>query len=320
MRSPVFIPTLNRFEHFARCIDTLSNCDGADETVLYIGLDFPSSDKHWQGYRKITEFLPAIRGFLSVEIIRHERNVGAVGNFITCLGHIFARHDTIILSEDDNAFSPTFLNFMNGGLERYRDNDRIYSISGYHFPVDLKPDYSGDIYTWGGFSAWGVGLWRSKYLGFRDMRNNDVERNKLIQKYLFDLNSLRTLYRLAPSFLPTLLSSFRTGRIYGDNLVTLYMLDNNLMSVFPTVSLVRNFGHDGSGVHGRFMEDNPYLKQEIQNGNSVQFSEINEASLPIVWETLYRHFRMSTKSELKFWLLWFMALVGHGFKKNFSTK
>ena len=48
--APVIIPTLCRFEHFNRCIESLSKCTWAEYTEVYIGLDYPAKESHWGGY------------------------------------------------------------------------------------------------------------------------------------------------------------------------------------------------------------------------------------------------------------------------------
>ena len=55
--SPVIIPTLNRYEHFKRCLESLEQCTGATYTDVYIGLDYPPADKYIDGWRKIDEYL-----------------------------------------------------------------------------------------------------------------------------------------------------------------------------------------------------------------------------------------------------------------------
>ena len=55
--APVWIPTLNRFEHFKRCLESLERCTGADKTDVYVGLDYPPSDKYVEGWKKIDAYL-----------------------------------------------------------------------------------------------------------------------------------------------------------------------------------------------------------------------------------------------------------------------
>lgn len=39
--APVIIPTLNRYVHLKRCVDSLAKCTHAPDTELIIGLDYP---------------------------------------------------------------------------------------------------------------------------------------------------------------------------------------------------------------------------------------------------------------------------------------
>lgn len=59
------------------------NCTGADRTELYIGLDFPAEESHWEGYRKICDYLPNIIGFKNVVI---DLLTGVVYAFSTAIG------------------------------------------------------------------------------------------------------------------------------------------------------------------------------------------------------------------------------------------
>ena len=58
--APVVIPTLCRYEHLKRCIDSLSNCTGADRTELYIGLDFPAEESHWEDIERFVIIFPIL--------------------------------------------------------------------------------------------------------------------------------------------------------------------------------------------------------------------------------------------------------------------
>ena len=40
--APVIIPTLCRYDHFKRLMESLNKCTWADKTDVYIGLDYPA--------------------------------------------------------------------------------------------------------------------------------------------------------------------------------------------------------------------------------------------------------------------------------------
>ena len=55
--APVLIPTLNRYEHFKRCLESLEKCTGAEHTEIFVALDYPPSEKYKEGWSKICKYL-----------------------------------------------------------------------------------------------------------------------------------------------------------------------------------------------------------------------------------------------------------------------
>lgn len=66
--APVLIPTLNRYEHFKRCLESLERCTGADMTDVYVGLDYPTSDKYRKGWQKIDLFLKEKEKMVAMQV------------------------------------------------------------------------------------------------------------------------------------------------------------------------------------------------------------------------------------------------------------
>ena len=55
--APIYIPTLCRDKHFILGVESLKKNSWAKYTDVYIGLDYPSKESHWPGYRKICDYL-----------------------------------------------------------------------------------------------------------------------------------------------------------------------------------------------------------------------------------------------------------------------
>lgn len=159
---PVLIPTLNRYGHLRNCITSLSECSHSDETDLIIGLDYPPSKNYEEGYKKIKEYLKTITGFRSVKVFERAINYGAVKNIRELIDYARENYEAYIVSEDDNVFAHTFLEFMNSALERWRDDERIISVCGYthEHSYDKTVDY---ILSYDN-CAWGTGCWSKKGL------------------------------------------------------------------------------------------------------------------------------------------------------------
>ena len=77
--APVIIPTLNRYEHFIKCLESLEKCTGAEKTDVYVGLDYPPSEKYEIGWKRIDDYLAEkelSNGFNKLIVFRRKENCG----------------------------------------------------------------------------------------------------------------------------------------------------------------------------------------------------------------------------------------------------
>ena len=232
--APVVIPTLCRYEHLKRCIDTLSECTGADETELYVGLDFPAKESHWEGYRKICNYLPTITGFKNVVVIRREENMGATRNARDLLDIVHQKFDRYIFSEDDNEFSLNFLDYINTGLNKYKDNPEVIAICGYTelgYNYSCMKTYPFNAYPIVGYNAWGVGVWFDKKPTFTTTVADEI------------LSSFKTVFKavkLNQGIAIHRMMYRKRSNATGDLLWRLYCAFNKKYCIYPKVSKVRN--------------------------------------------------------------------------------
>ena len=280
MYAPIIIPTLCRSEHLRRCIESLArNEKYARETELVIGLDYPPAKKYRKGWQEIKDYLPTITGFGKITIFEHKENIGARPNGDFLRRYIFeeAGYREYIYTEDDNEFSPNFLEYVNKGLERYRDVPNVYSVCGYNYPIDMA-GYSNNVYCSEHFSAWGAGRWLDKPIP----RDVDV-----IKKLVSQPGNYRKLLLHQPGLLASLYRMIRAGQVHGDVCIEIFSFLNGWVSVFPTVSKVRNWGYDGSGEHcGRSKQ---FCLQQIDQSSSFEFDEV--PLRPVTLPSLNRFFR-----------------------------
>ena len=293
--APVIVTTLCRYEHFVRCMDSLARCTHADETDVYIGLDYPLKESHWQGYKKILDFLPSIQGFHHVYIQKRERNFGARKNFYATRDYCYENgNDRYIITEDDNEFSPNFLDYVNKGLDKYENNPKVYAICAYSPHIDLQ-SFSKNIYASYGYSAWGVGLWRNKVIDFTSYpQEKNIHR---VKQWLSSPVACIKLFCREPRILYTLYRMINKSMLYGDTCTVTYSILNNLYSVFPSMSKVRNWGNDGSGINCEAI-DVSYIHQPIDTATTFDFDdiEINETEM----KALRKHASLSWKQWVKF--------------------
>jgi len=294
--APVLIPTLNRYAHFERCVESLSACTHADKTDLYVAFDYPLTESHWDGYNKINEYLPTIKRFKSVNIIRREKNFGGRGNIADARKAIFEKYDRMILSEDDNEFSPNFLDYINKGLDKFEDDEDVLAVCGYQFPVSESSIASNNnYYQCRSLSAWGFGTWKSKWKVFHFSP-------VILEESLKNWRNVLNMYRRNPSSLLTVLNFIKNKKnLYGDMAIGFYMSHNpKCHCVFPVISKVRNNGHDGSGEHCGILPDNNYFEsQEIDSETEFEFSDFNSEFDKYMNKKVSHYFNISIKGKAK---------------------
>lgn len=241
---PVGIPTLCRYEHFRRCVNSLAKNTHADKTELVIGLDFPPAEKYREGYEQINQYIDQIQGFAKVTVFRHEKNLGAMENWRFINQYIFEHYDAAIMTEDDNEFSPCFLDFVNKSLLKYKSNSKVASVSGTSHPK-LYEQGGKNCYFYRGMSAWGVGLWREK----EDRINKFLNNNDYFIMLLNDTKRALRLFFARPAVFGMLVSMVSNNENWGDVKRVVLSFENDTYQLRPAISLVRNWGQDGSGLH-----------------------------------------------------------------------
>lgn len=268
---PVLIPTLCRYEHFRRCVESLSECTGAENTEVYIALDFPAKEAHEEGYRQISRYLDNSgigMKFKAFHVIKRDQNYGIStgGNLYQARVDLFKHYDKLICSEDDNVFSPNFLMYMNWGLIHYQNDDNVCAVCGHTnsgFPI-CRAD---KVFLASTYSAWGTGLWRDKW--------NYISQNVLTVEYakkqLANISSLSLLWKKSPDLISKLSMIRRTNTVWGDILVESFLLLNHKYVLMPCVNMVRNMGHDGTGAFCQKEENDIYVVQELDESSCFEF-------------------------------------------------
>ena len=306
--APIFIPTLNRYNHLKRCVDSLANNPIAKETELYIALDFPLNETHWEGYNKIIEFINIIKGFKAVNIIKREENFGVLLNIQEGRKSVFQKHDRIIFSEDDNEFSHNFLDYINKGLQKYEYDQNVSAICGYKHPIKLPKKYADNYFFYKGFSAWGYATWRHKSIKV-EYSTNELKTFIKKKEHVIELNNISG--RHYQNIIESIVSNENRR---GDFAVFLSNIERNKSCVFPTISKVRNHGYDGSGINCGIEDSGIFVRQEIDDKSFFNFSKDNILQNNTEINKLYKsYFNFNFKSRVK--SLYFMFLFSVRFLK-----
>lgn len=239
--APILIITLDRYDHLRNCIESLAANKLAKDSELYIGLDYPPSDKYVDGWKKIKEYLPTVTGFKKVVVLAAEKNLNPMGNTKALLDYIRALgYKSFVITEDDNVFSPNYLEYANWGLKEFENDNSVFAVSGFkRVNVDFL---NNNVYKYPRYVAWGLATWFRKY--------DKIEKYKDFD-YLKDTVSnmpLSTIFTERVFLVRTILRMIKRQYILEDSLPSLLPKEERFC-LYPKVSMVRNIGFDGSGLH-----------------------------------------------------------------------
>ncbi len=278
--APVIITTLNRFDHFCQCLESLEANTGADKTDVYVGLDYPPSEKYVDGWKKIGIYLREKENkhkFKNLIILRRDHNCGvnnSMSNMTLLIKEVSAKYDRLIASEDDNVFSPNFLQYINQGLDMYEHDANCEAICGYNY-YGVNIPVSNNVYKSREFSAWGVGYWTKKSPDFMSCCNEVYLKN-----IMGSWQNIWKIYKYEPRLLNTILLNIDSHVVFGDTMRVCYQYLNDKYSLFPVVSKVRNIGFDNSGTT-IFKVDNNYIEQEIDKNEDFIMDKIEGG---VLWD------------------------------------
>lgn len=256
VHAPIIIPTLNRYEHLKRCIESLQQNSWAKYTELYISIDYPAKESQWEGYRRVRKYLDeGIEGFQKVNLFYQKANLGGYHNGRFLFRRVFEHYDRCIVTEDDNEFSPCFIEFMDKGLELFESDPDIFFLCAYtpdqawHTEGENILKLSSVQYYYGG------AFWREKWV--HALQEGDKKFFDSIGRnpyYIWKLyyHSRNMLWWYVHRYLcdPYEAMVDQDGEPKAIDInYNIYCIIKNKYMIAPVKSLARNFGRDGSGEH-----------------------------------------------------------------------
>lgn len=280
--APIYIPTLCRDRHFILGVESLKKNGWAKYTDVYISLDYPAKESHWEGYKKICDYLDHgdFSAFANFHVIKRGKNIGSLANIDSTRDLLMEKYDRWIMAEDDIEFAPVFLEFMNKCLDYYENDPDVFAVNGYAYPITYcHSEGSNVIKQYATVSEWGIGYWKKKYL-------------KVLHK--IEKGFLRDSFRRADRL--GILERMVTGRRYdyinyalsgNDDPLYTHMADvsmgiycnlTNKCVISPIISKTRNHGFDGTGLYcgkienatGKHSMDLDYKSQEIDESETIE--------------------------------------------------
>lgn len=187
----------------------------------------------------------------------HEKNLGCGPGPASAISWIFQHEDRAIILEDDCVPAISFFPYCNELLERYKDDNRIWIISGNNYNEERKVgDYSYFISRYG--HSWGWATWRRAWNHFdHQMTHFDkfLEQNQIFNAYS---DKKQAKYFLKKYY--QIYSNTQTLSHIWDFQFGFAIISNGGLSIVPAKNLVTNIGYIGTHssnktrFHGRSVD------------------------------------------------------------------
>jgi hypothetical protein len=288
MLAPVVLFVYNRPNHTRQTLESLMANELADQSALYIYADGPQPSANAEAKELILQTRALIREkqwCKQVHIHLSDHNRGLAASVVNGVTEIVNRHGKVIVLEDDLVLSPGFLRFMNEGLELYQNSAQVYSVNAYMFPLGYPVETTVLLpYA----STWGWATWKEKWAAF----DADMPQKKAITKNLH----LQRRFNLADYDYTGMLDF--TSNSWGIRWYYTVFVRNGL-GVFPTKSLVRNIGFDGSGTN---QVDDKFKKNSVVE--FIQCSHVEQIDLEF-YDLYLEFFNQPKNTKIKKILTYF---------------
>ena len=238
--SPVVLFVYNRPWHTMQTIEALQKNELAEKTELIIYSDAAKSHKDEIGVQQVRDYLLTITGFKTVSIIEREQNWGLADSIIDGVTSIVNRHEKVIVLEDDLVTSPYFLRFMNDALEFYKEQKKVWHISGWNYPITAPGD--SDVFLWRVMNCWGWATWSDRWEYYEKDVDKVMSTFSSVDKKAFNLDGVEDFFGQ--------IGANKSGQI--DTWAIFWyasIFGKRGLCLNPVRTFVDNIGHDGSGVN-----------------------------------------------------------------------
>jgi hypothetical protein len=236
--APLTLFVYNRPWHTKQTIEALLKNGLSSSSQLFIFSDGPNGDHSVPEVQEVRKLLKTVKGFKNIQIIEREKNWGLAENIIEGVTSVVNQYGKVIVLEDDLVTSPYFLQFMNDALNFYQKEQRVWHISGWNYPVSTKG--LPDTFLWRVMNCWGWATWVDRWQYYEKSPEKLLKTFSSEDINRFNLDGFHNFWEQVEANME---GRLKTWAIFW--YATIF--NNRGLCCHPSLSLVENIGHDGSG-------------------------------------------------------------------------
>lgn len=241
--TPILFIVFNRPDLTAAVFETIRN---VKPSRLYISADGPrhGCERDFLLTAQVRNIVTKVDWPCQLHTQFFSQNNGCRDGEALAMGWFFSHEPEGIILEDDTLPSPTFFPYCQSLLAKYRDCDRVFSISGNSY-LPLSPLEDSSYFFSSYADYWGWAGWRrswdtyDRYIkDFPSWRDCDG----LAEIFPFNYEARKYWYRLLEMTYSGVVDTWDYQMLFN-------MWSHRALSVMPKLNLVRNLGFRADGTH-----------------------------------------------------------------------
>ena len=258
MKTPVLLVGFNRPQIISQSFKCVAE---QKPEKIFIAIDGPrtgiSSDVNL--VNQVKTIVTNISWPCQVKYLFNDQNMGAELTISNAVSWVLKEEDAVIIVEDDIIASTSFFQFSEEMLEKYKDNEKIYMISGGQFTPMQLPNDEDYLFAIHGHTGTGWATWRRAWYHFS--LYVDVEALNIKRRELRAMSSNKA----QEFYLENMIIHMKergVGNSSWDCCWLFIRYYNHGLTIVPKVNLTTNIGTFGLHANGRTIHHyRPYDKE-----------------------------------------------------------
>ncbi len=272
--APIVLFVYNRPYHTRKTVESLQLNELSANSELFIYCDAAKNDDTQENVDEVRSYVASIDGFKKITIIQRDKNLGLDPSVIGGVTSVVNTYGKVIVLEDDLVTSPYFLKYMNDALEFYKNEKKVWHISGWNYPI--MPEGLDDVFLWRVMNCWGWGTWKDRW------QHYEQDINKSIKS--FSKEDIITFNVKYGDFWKQVETNVKKRDFNWDIRWYATIFKKNGLCLNPTQTFVENIGLDGSGIHcgkteiytSTLSSNQNIILTRVLKGNSLAVKKIQD--------------------------------------------